>query len=245
MGSVLAMKSGHRVLRAGGLVAALLGGLSACGNDSNAGLLGGLPVPALASAALAQVGIGGKPAAATAPAAPPDPKAVAAARKVLEDAGIPLYIIQDKSLGVLAYFGKLGQNGDVVTWSTTDYTSVSMRDGMVVATRGFGPDIMSSSGPTTDQIRRGKGTTARSYYYLDAADQQQRFDYSCTLSQAGTETVVLIGKTYRLRRVDETCTGQQGKFLNSFWFDGEAKLRQSSQFLAPGIEDLLLQKIID
>ncbi len=229
-------------LLAAGLVAL---GLSGCGNDMNAGLMGGLPIKALMQSALAQVGIGGQAQAAAAPAAAPDPAQVAASRKMLEDAGLPLYIIQNKDLGLLAYFGKLGQNGDVVTWSTPDYVTVSLRDGMIVATRGFGPDIMSSVAPTTAQIARGSGATHRRYYYLDAADQIQRFDYQCLVRDAGIEVITLIGKDYRTHRVDEACSGQQGSFVNSFWFEGSTKLRQSSQHLAPGIANLLVQKIID
>jgi hypothetical protein len=239
MGTVLAMRLGTFGPALAGLLL-----LAACGNDSNTGLLGGLPVKALAQAALAQAGIG-KPAAPPAAPAAPDPAAVAAARKALEDAGTPLYIIQAKALGFATYFGKLGQNGDVVTWSTKDFTTVALRDGMVVATRGFGPDILSAEAPTTAQIRTGTGTTHRRYVYLDAADQRVELDYDCTLSVVGTETITLVGKDYRVRRVDESCTGEHGSFVNSFWFDKEAKLRQSSQLLAPGIANLLLQRIID
>lgn len=233
-------------MRLGSFGPALLGLLllAACGNDSNTGLLGGLPVKALAQAALAQVGIG-KPAAPAAAPAAPDPEAVAAARKALEEAGTPLYIIQAKALGFATYFGKLGQNGDVVTWSTKDFTTVALRDGMVVATRGFGPDILSAEAPTTAQVQTGTGTTHRRYYYLDAADQRVEMSYDCQLSRAGTETITLVGKSYAARRVDETCSGERGSFVNSFWFDKEAKLRQSSQLLAPGIANLLLQRIID
>lgn len=239
MGAVLAMRLLPPVLALAGLLA-----LAACGNDSNTGLLGGLPVKALAQAALAQAGIG-KPAAPAAAPAAPDPVAVAAARKALEEAGTPLYIIQAKALGFATYFGKLGQNGDVVTWSTKDYTTVALRDGMVVATRGFGPDILSAEAPTTAQVRAGTGTTQRRYVYLDAADQRVEMAFDCTLTVAGTETITLVGKGYSARRVDEACSGQQGSFVNSFWFDKEAKLRQSSQLLAPGIANLMLQRIID
>lgn len=219
--------------------------VSGCSSDgSTAGQLGGLPVKALLQAAMAQLtGKGAETAAA--PAAAPDPAQVAASRKMLEDAGVPLYIVQNKALGILAFVTKLAENGDVVTWSTPDYMAVSLRDGMVVATRGLGPDILSADAPTTQAVQAGKGTTSRTYYFLDAADQQLRYDYSCSLKDMGRETITLIGKDYDTRRVDEACTGQQGSFVNSYWFDRAAKLRQSSQLLAPGIENLLVQKIID
>lgn len=236
MGPGLAMR--HPLMAA---VAGLcLLALSACGNDGNAGLLGGLPIKMLAKAAL-----GRQAAPAPAPTQAPDPATVAASRKMLEEAGTPLYIVQNPDLGLLAYFGQYGRNGDVETWATPDFTSISLRDGMVVATRGLGSDIMSAKAPATAEVAGGTGMTRRSYYYIDAADQTQRFDYGCILSDKGREKVTLIGKEYDLRRVDESCSGQQGSFVNSYWFEGEAKLRQSSQHLVPGIANLLLQRIID
>ena len=226
------------------LVALLLLGLAACGNDKAAGVLGGIPVKELAQATLVEVGLGPKPKAA-APAPPPDPALLAAARKMLEDGGIPLFIVQSKTLGLQDYFSKLGQNGDVITWSTQNYKTISMRDGMIVATRGLGPDIMSAFAPTTEMVRHGAGATHRSYYVNDAADQGQRLDYDCQLKDGGTETISLIGKPYVTHRIEEACTGPAGSFVNVFWFDNRAKLRQSSQHLAMGIENLLLQKIID
>lgn len=222
----------------------LLLALAACGNDKSAGVLGGIPVKDLAKASMAEIGLGPKPQAAPPPTAP-DPAQLAEARRVLEEGGIPLFIIQSKDLGLAAYFSKLGQNGDVITWSTTDYKSISMRDGMIIQTRGLGPDIMSSYAPTTDMVQRGTGTTKRVYFSLDNADRSVRRDFDCVLTNTGTDQIDVIGKLYSARRIEEACTGPSGSFVNVFWFDGRAKLRQSSQHLAPGIENLLLQKIID
>ncbi len=245
MGSVLEMRR-HRFASHPAtwmLVASLLA-LSGCGNDVSAGKVGGVPVKALFQATLASIGLGPKPKPA-APQPAPTPAQIAASRQMLEAAGVPLYIIQDTDLHLSAFFGKLGQNGDVVTWATPDHLSVSLRDGMVVATRGLGPDIMSSSGPTTAQVARGHGQTQRSYTYLDTADQSLRYDFTCQLSLAGTETITLIGKPYKTRRIDESCHGSHGDFTNIYWFDTAAKLRQSSQLLALGIANLRLESIID
>lgn len=222
----------------------LLLALAACGNDKSAGVLGGIPVKDLAKASMAEIGLGPKPPPPPPPTAP-DPAQVAQARQVLEDSGIPLFIIQSKDLGLAAYFVEHGRNRDVITWSTQDYKSISMRDGMIIQTLGLGPDIMSSYAPTTGMVRRGTGTTKRVYFSLDNGDRSVRRDFDCVLTDTGTDQIDLIGKLYSARRIEEACTGPSGSFVNVFWFDGRAKLRQSSQHLAAGIENLLLQKIID
>ena len=120
-----------------------------------------------------------------------------------------------------------------------------MQDGIVVATRGFGPDIMTSIAPGIAQVRQASGSFARSYYYLDGADQKLRLTYACTFAPNGTEAVEVLGKVYATRRVTETCTGPDSSFENVYWFDDGGKLRQSDQILARGLKQIRLQRIID
>lgn len=212
--------------------------LASCGNDPNTGIS---PDAVKDMVTAAKQRLAGKPAVPAAPSA----ETVAAGVAALEAAGQPIYLVRNKTLGVTGLMGILGTNGDVITWSTPDYHSVSMRDGIVIATRGFGPDLMSAVAPTVQQLAVGKGTTKRRYYYLDGADQSRFYDYDCSLAVSGTETIGILGRSYATRKITETCNGQQSSIVNEFWFDSDANLRQSSQLLVPGVENLLLQRIID
>jgi len=143
---------------------------------------------------------------------------------------------------LLAPFG--GSNG-VKTWSSTSYQTISLRDGVMVATRGFGPDLMSSVLPPISQIRAAKGSTQRQYRYLDGADQPKTLDFACSLAASGSETIEVMAKTFATRKVTETCSGAEGQFTNEYWFDNSLILRQSKQFLAPGLDDMFIQVVID
>jgi outer membrane murein-binding lipoprotein Lpp len=236
MGAVLEMKAT--------IWAAMLGltVLAGCGND---GAGNDLAVPARVLAGLV-TGLG-KPAAGT--TADPDDPAVRAGilayRAQLEADGQPILLASIQALRYGTLHAPFGQNGDVQTWSSTGYQQISLRGGILVATRGFGPDLMSAASPGVAAIARGTGSTRRSYFYLDGADQPQRQDFACTLSSAGPETIEVMAKTYATRKVIESCDGPAGPFRNEYWFDSSLNIRQSSQRMAPGMDNLFMQRIVD
>lgn len=175
----------------------------------------------------------------------PNQQAALALRKALTDAGQPIYLVTVSGLGYTNLMAPYGQNGDVRTWASQTYETVSLRQGMLVATRGFGSDLMSSTGPSIDQISAGHGTTRRTLLYLDGADQRASFKYTCNIAPDGAETITILGQTYAARKVSEVCVGSTGRFTNSYWFDNRGNLRQSRQLMTPGREGMLLERIID
>lgn len=174
-----------------------------------------------------------------------DSTAIAALRSALEKDGQPIYLVINSGAQFTDLMAPYGQNADVQTWSSMHYETISLRQGMLVASRGFGADLMSSVGPSVARIAQASGTTNRSYFYLDGADKTQRYDFTCSLSPAGTETVVVLGRSYATLKVNESCSGVTGSFNNTFWFDSGTNLRQSSQMITVGLDNLVLQRVID
>ena len=230
MGAVLEMKA-----IATCLAAALT--LSACGNDPAADEYLG-PVKTLLSVIKGKAGAG--PSLATL-----DPGSLAALRQALEADGQPIYLVANPTMKYANLMAPYGQNGDVQTWASTTYETISLRDGMLTASRGFGADLMSAVVPGVSAISAGHGSLRRAYYYLDGADQPHVFDYTCEVAPAGAESVAVLGKSYATRKVSEVCTGPGDGFTNEFWFDQSGVLRQSKQRIAPGLDNLVLQRVID
>jgi hypothetical protein len=166
-------------------------------------------------------------------------------RKGLEKDGQAITLASNGSLHYGTLLAPFGGNNGVQTWSSTSYQTISLRDGVMVATRGFGPDLMSSVLPAISTIATGRGTTRHRYSYLDGADQPQSLDYICTLAAAGVESIDVMAKPFATRKVTESCSGPAGTFTNEYWFDHGSNLRQSKQFLAPGLDDMFLQRVID
>jgi len=177
--------------------------------------------------------------------APLDPSAVAALRVALEQAGQPVILVKVPSLGYANLFAPYGENRDVVTWASATYQSVALKGGVLVATRGFGPDLMSASVPTLEQVRRGSGTVHRDYYELDGADQSQRHSYDCTFAPGGLASVEVLGKDYGTRKVVETCVGPDLTFENGYWFNTDGTLRRSEQRAGGSLQGLQIDLIIE
>ncbi|MGQ0609637.1 MAG: YjbF family lipoprotein [Paracoccaceae bacterium] len=215
--------------------------LAGCGSEGGP--------PALPIGAILKAQLGGATATAASPApAPdpaPDPAMLAEARRALGAGGKPVISVTDRSLGLATFMVPLGENGGVVSWANPEYQTIAMRDGVMLATRGFGRDLISAEVPTAEHLRNARGGHRRVHYVLDGADQTLRLDFDCRLSVAGTETISILGLSHLVRRVDEVCTGAEGALTNSYWFDTSGRIRQSRQVRALGAESLIFQAIID
>lgn len=223
-------------------IAAMLGTLvlAGCGNDEAGNDLSA-PAKVLFSALQ---GVG-KPTATANPNDPAVKAGILAYRAQLEADGQPILLASNQTLKYGTLHAPFGQNGDVVTWSSVGYQEISLRGGILIATRGFGPDLMSATAPGVAMIARASGTTVRRYHYLDGADQPQVLEFNCTLSPAGSESIEVMAKVFAARKVRETCAGPSGSFVNEYWFDSGLNIRQSSQRMAPGLDNLFMQRIVD
>lgn len=147
-----------------------------------------------------------------------------------------------EKLGLTAVIEPVESSGGIVTYRTADNRTVSFRDEMVIATRGIGADLVTAEAPSLAHVRAGTGEHGRAFYHLDGLLRPVPVRFACTLSDAGTETVAYLGRSYAARRVDETCTGPAGRFVNQFWFQGGV-LRQSRQWLGEGLGVLAIRRL--
>jgi Group 4 capsule polysaccharide lipoprotein gfcB, YjbF len=171
--------------------------------------------------------------------------APAVTRESITATGAPLIRASIAARGAVAYLGVRATKGDVITWQTTDRTSVVLQRGMLLETRGLGDELMSARVPSAGQIAAGTGSFQRAYYYLDGADQQIRWDYACTWEMTGNETIQIIGLAYDTRVVTETCRGAQGRITNQYWVESGGKIRQSVQWVSKGVGYMKLESLIE
>lgn len=216
-----------------------LAALAACGNDLAAqAARSHLPKGQQVKALLTGLFVKPNPT-------PVDPIAVVKLRVALEQAGQPVIFVKVPSLGYANLFAPYGENGDVITWANATYQSVALKGGVLVATRGFGPDLMSAKVPTLAQVRRASGKVQRDYYELDGADQKRRYHYDCTFAPVGPGPVDVFGKTYAARKVIESCAGPDMTFENAYWFDVDGILRRSQQHAGPSLPMVQIDRLVD
>jgi hypothetical protein len=220
---------------AGALALALL---AACGNDK------GEPSPlSQAVGTVAKATLGGIKArragkGTAAPAAAP------VTRADIEKYGIPILRAVIASRGADALLTVNDAKGDVTTWATTDGSTFSLRNGVLMQTRGLGPDLMSAQVPTVGMLGQDGGMHQRMYFFLGQGDLQSRRTYDCTVTVKGGETITIFGRNHAVKHVTESCVRPQDKIQNEFWIEG-ATIRKSRQW-ASGLTGYIdFEKAVD
>jgi hypothetical protein len=218
---------------AAGLVSLAI--LAGCGNEKREGrpLIATVGVMAMSSVAEMRAGKSG----ATAAAAP--------TRADIEKAGVPVLRVAIASRGLDSFLTVLDSRADVVIWKTKDGTTFALRNGVLIQTRGLGPDLMSSVAPSVGQLLQNGGTHQRQYFFLGPNDQPIRRTYDCTVTIVGTEEIVIFERAHRVTRATEDCVRpQSGKITNDFWIEGQTvrKSRQWTSALAGYIE---FERVVD
>lgn len=183
---------------------ALLGlALSGCGNSKAAQVMN-----AIALTKLAEVRV-----------TPPTPMVA------LNDSSI-MVSMPSKSLKFPMF--PVEQDGDVTVWSAQDSSQLAIRGGMVIASRGFGMDLMSAQVATVSELLGGGAEHRRVYNTLDGTDSPVREEFTCTVSPGTTE-----GGPSVAHHIQEDCIGPR-KIRNEFWIDGNGRIAYSRQWLSIG-----------
>jgi Group 4 capsule polysaccharide lipoprotein gfcB, YjbF len=214
--------------------------VAGCGNDKSG------PNPMVAAiGSMAKSGVakvkgkptGPQPAAAAKAATPAD------LRAQLEKAGQPVLLVAAETLGRTSFLGVVDGKAGVQTWESPEGASFSLRDGILIQTRGLGADLMSSDAPSLAQLRAG-GSYQRLYFFLGPDDQGTRRTYDCTTKVVGAEAVDVLAKSFQTTHVTETCQRPLGSLTNDFWIDG-GMIRQSRQWVSASVGYVQFQRVVD
>lgn len=210
-------------------------GLSACSSGETEATMG---------KTLTQAALGAVKARASS-AKTPDPGAQASGLlEAIQSADGPVLLVSVPARDSLAAITPLSQNGSVTTWASQDGLTLSTRGGLVVATRGFGDDLLSvSTAETQTAIAAGGGQynkTISLFAIGEAPSRKQLF--TCTLRESGLEALQILAQSVRAQRYDEECRAPGANFNNAYWVAG-GKIVQSSQWVSPTIKSLAIQAV--
>ncbi|MGR3762371.1 YjbF family lipoprotein (plasmid) [Roseobacteraceae bacterium NS-SX3] len=168
---------------------------------------------------------------------PERPPLTRAALDTVEGAHIEVTIEES---GVFAYLSQQlvrrdGHPGEIVVWRTEDNVTLAMRDGMLVATRGLGDDILSASVPADGQGLQGPAHGgARSFEIRGLDNGSRRLTLACERRDLGPETIEIVEIRYATRHLQERCEGAGGVIVNDYWADSRSgRIWQSRQWAGP------------
>lgn len=211
--------------------------VAACGNEKSEPSVLGAAVGNVAKSAIGKVKA--KRGAVTAAKAP-----APVTRADLEKFGVPILRAKIEARGADALVTPTDSKGNVVTWSTTDGTTFTLRDGVLIQTRGLGADLMSAQAPSAEELSRDGGTHKRVYFLLGEDDQSVRRSYDCTVAVMGRETIEIFSRSHNVTHITETCARPQGSITNEFWLEG-ATVRKSRQLASGGVGFISFELVID
>jgi len=148
------------------------------------------------------------------------------------------------SRGAFATVAKVAVNQGTSTWQAADNITLSTRDGVLVATRGLGVDLMSADNSGLRQaLAQGGGNYSKVLYSLDGEDQTVPVSLNCTLTAQSSETVVVVERAYETTRLGESCTGSEATFGNTYWRGHDGTLWASEQWVSGAIGMMRIEKI--
>lgn len=126
------------------------------------------------------------------------------------------------------------RNGSKVTWVDSENNSITLENGVIVATRGLPRDLM---GADTAQvwaaIRAGGGNAQRTHDFLTDQDQISQQLLQCRIAQQGSDTVRRLGQTLDATRFEEKCAGEGLQLTNIYWVNRSGLLLRSLQAISP------------
>lgn len=130
-------------------------------------------------------------------------------------------------IGAKGVMKLVGRNGAVETWMSFDRYSVSLQEGFVVATRGFGFDMMAGDAlASLEAMALLNGEEyGRQTRYLTGDNHSTWLLAACQM--------VLSGRDGALLRFDEKCHARRHVFTNHYWIDANGQIVKSRQWISP------------
>jgi len=126
--------------------------------------------------------------------------------------------------------------GQITVWRTDDNVTLTMRNGVLIATRGLGGDLLSAQVPVRSGTLGPAHGGAHVMSLRSGANHQRRLSLACELIDLGPETVRIVEQSYSTRHLQQRCSGGGGEVVNDYWVDSSAGLVwKSRQWAGPQI----------
>lgn len=168
------------------------------------------------------------------------------------NAGAPTYIarLQSRKDAYTLFVLQTTNFKNEETWISLDHLSLGMKNGMIIATRGFGNDIYAADvDDTLSAIKSGRKSAITEHFItpLSGANQAEWLAFRCLVTRQSRQPVKLSDAyTADTDLFYETCRNGQMNFRNVFWVErGSRKIVQSRQWISEETGDLALRLVVE
>jgi len=130
-------------------------------------------------------------------------------------------------------------------WLGIDGTTLTFKNGHLIATRGLGEDLMSSEGTFPSfHLISGSAEYFKRHSWLFSDNQIMSLNYSCIAAVESTEQpITIFDKTFFVRRTFETCNAGNSTIENEYFFERNGILRRSRQFHSPALGYIFVERL--
>lgn len=130
-------------------------------------------------------------------------------------------------------------------WLGVDGTTLTFKNGHLIATRGLGEDMMSSEGAFPSfHLISGSTEYVKTQSWLSEDNQITSTIYSCTASvENAREKIIIFDKTFLVQRAIETCINGDSKIGNEYFFERNGIVRRSRQFHSPALGYIFVERL--
>lgn len=136
----------------------------------------------------------------------------------------------------------------MAVWRTEDNISLTLRNGVLVATRNLGNDILSSSALVGEGAGGPARSGARRYHIRGLDNGAWQLDMLCSRRDLGADPIVIVELRYPTRHIEERCQpsqpGRGGEIINDYWVDSRSgRVWQSRQWAGPNVGYLRIRQL--
>ncbi|SEK69895.1 Group 4 capsule polysaccharide lipoprotein gfcB, YjbF [Roseovarius nanhaiticus] len=166
----------------------------------------------------------------------PDANAVARqAAAALTNTDGQVVVLAIPNRDVLTALQEIERNGDYVTFGSADRRSLTLKHGMLTATRGLGYDLMSADVEQVYRLirTRTEGAAPRVNRYLDGENQTRPLSVWCQIKQGNSSASSAAGLPAGTVGMLESCVSDGATFQNSYQVTPDGRIVQSRQWISP------------
>ena len=130
-------------------------------------------------------------------------------------------------------------------WLGVDGTTLTFKNGQLIATRGLGGDLMSSEGEFPKfQLYSGNLKYIKTQNFLSDDNQTTSVTYSCTAAvESARKAITIFDKTFLVQRAVETCKAGDSTIKNEYFFERNGVVRRSRQFHGPAFGYIFFERL--
>ena len=164
--------------------------------------------------------------------APTAQQVAAHAAMAMSSTDAPLIIVSLPERKVVAVMQQIELNNGYATYGTQDRRAITLRAGMMTATRSLGNDVMSAEVSAVHALVSGRqnGTGRRVMRYLDGEELTRVEVSNCTVQVGTVARLQLAEIDISATAVSETCQGDGGDFTNTYQVTPDGRIVQSRQW---------------